>query len=238
MGMFARIAKAAGWDSGSGLRRALIAFDSNFQLIEPSVKDSGAADYVPLLGERMFTRSRATAQTFTLPTNAAVAYPIGVELTVIQSGAGALTFVAPGGGAINIAADKTLVANGQNAVVRLRKVAANTWQASGDLAAISPFVTSNAADYIPALSDRVIARSLGTAQTLTLPQNSAVAFPIGTQIDIVQTGAGALTVQAGAGATVTQLATKTLVVAGQHGVVRATKVAANAWEVSGDLTVA
>lgn len=133
MGMFKRIAKSAGWDSGAGLRAALALLEVNFGMLEPSVKDSGAADYVPLLGERMFTRSRATAQTFTLPTNAAVAYPIGVELTVIQTGAGALTLVAPAGGAINKLATKTLVVAAQYGVIKLRKIAANTWVASGDL---------------------------------------------------------------------------------------------------------
>jgi len=39
-------------------------------------------------------------------------------------------------------------------------------------------------------------------QTFTVPPNSSVAFPIGTQIDLVQVGAGQTTVVAGAGVTV------------------------------------
>ena len=102
-------------------------------------------------------------------------------------------------------------------------------------------VDSGAADYIPVLTDggRVVTRSRATAQTLTLPQDSAVAFPVGTQIAVIQTGAGALTFQAGAGATMNKSATYASgVAAGQYARVVATKVAANTWNVSGDLTLA
>ncbi len=133
MGMFTTVNVGAGWNSGRLMRAALATIWANFGLLEPAVKDSGALDYVPLLNERFITRSRATAQTLTLPTNAAVAIPIGAEITVIQSGAGALTLVAPAGGAINKLATKTLVVAAQWGVVKLRKVSANGWVASGDL---------------------------------------------------------------------------------------------------------
>ena len=41
-----------------------------------------------------------------------------------------------------------------------------------------------------------------TAQTLTVPLNSSVAFPIGTKIDVIQTGAGETTIAATGGVTV------------------------------------
>ncbi len=122
-----------GFDSGprlvDNLKQMATAIDGG------AVKDSGAIDYVPLATDRQITRSRATAQTLTLPTNAAVAYPIGYELKVTQTGAGALTLVAPAGGAINKLATKTLVVAGQHGRVVLTKTAANTWNASGDLTA-------------------------------------------------------------------------------------------------------
>lgn len=133
MALFTTVNVGAGWNSGRLMRSALATIWANFGLLEPAVKDSGALDYVPLLNERCITRSRATAQTLTLPTNAAVAIPIGTEITVIQSGAGALTLVAPAGGAINKLATKTLVFAAQWGVVKLRKVSANGWVASGDL---------------------------------------------------------------------------------------------------------
>jgi len=133
MGLFARIAAGAGWNSGRAMRDALAKADANFQLLEPGIKDSAAADYVPVLTDRLITRSRATAQTLTLPTNVAVAFPIGTVLVVIQTGAGALTLVAPAGGAINKLAAKTLVVGGQYSRVTLTKMSANGWNANGDL---------------------------------------------------------------------------------------------------------
>lgn len=109
----------------------------NFAKLEPAVQDSGAADYIPALTDRgrVVTRSRATAQTVTLPQNSAVAFEIGAKIEFIQSGAGALTFQAGAGATVNRAAFYTLVANGQYSRVTAIKVAANTWNLSGGLTA-------------------------------------------------------------------------------------------------------
>ena len=109
-----------------------------------------------------------------------------------------------------------------------------------NFAKLEPAVTTSAAaDYIPALTDvgKTILRTLGTAQTLTLPQDSAVAFPIGSSFSVIAQGAGALTAQAGAGATMEKRGSTTAVVIAKGRVV-CTKVAANTWNVAGDLTAA
>ena len=100
-------------------------------------------------------------------------------------------------------------------------------------------VTSAAADYIPTLADagQTVLRTNAGAQTVTLPQNSAVAFPIGAYVDFAVIGAGACTFQAGAGATVDKRALDTLA-ALTKSVVRARKVSTNGWLVSGGLTLA
>lgn len=100
-------------------------------------------------------------------------------------------------------------------------------------------VTAAAADYTPALTDvgKTILRTNAGAQTLTLPQNSAVAFPIGSTIVVIAQGAGALTVQAGAGATMEKKAATSAVIIAK-GRVTLTKVGTNAWNVAGDLTAA
>src|SRR3546814_8816696 len=98
-------------------------------------------------------------------------------------------------------------------------------------------VTDAAADHVLALTDvgKTVLRTNAGAQTLTLPQNSAVAFPIGSTIAVIAQGAGALTVQAGAGATMEKKAATTAVVIAKGRVV-CTKVAASTWNVAGDLT--
>jgi len=48
----------------------------------------------------------------------------------------------------------------------------------------------------------LVTASNASAQTYTVPPNSSVAFPVGTQIDLVQQGAGAVTIAPGSGVTV------------------------------------
>lgn len=57
--------------------------------------------------------------------------------------------------------------------------------------------------YTLILSDagKLIEMGKATAQTLTIPTNASVAFPVGTKIDVMQTGAGETTI-AGAGVTI------------------------------------
>lgn len=73
------------------------------------------------------------------------------------------------------------------------------------------------------------------AKDLTVPTNANVAFPIGTVIDLVQRGAGAVTIVPGDSVTLRSLAGN-LKTNGQYSRVRLHKVATNEWYVSGDLT--
>jgi len=65
-------------------------------------------------------------------------------------------------------------------------------------------VNAQTASYTLALTDRnnLVEISNASANTLTVPPNSTVAFPIGAQISILQTGAGQTTITAGAGVTI------------------------------------
>ena len=56
--------------------------------------------------------------------------------------------------------------------------------------------TPGAYPYTLALSDagKTVLMASGSAQTLTIPTNTTAAFPIGTKIDIIQTGAGACSI--------------------------------------------
>lgn len=94
-------------------------------------------------------------------------------------------------------------------------------------------------DYTLALTDAegTVTMTKGSANALTIPPNSSVAFPIGTRVTAVQLGAGATTVTAGAGVTLRYLATATLVMA-QYSTVSLVKIATNTWAVSGDLVAA
>lgn len=88
--------------------------------------------------------------------------------------------------------------------------------------------------YTPVLSDeqKLVTLSNAGAITVTLPQDSDVAFPVGGQIHFTQLGAGAVTFAAGTGATVNAIA---LGVSDQYGTVTAIKRAADTWLLVGAL---
>lgn len=136
MAKFGAIRHQAGFNLGAGLVAALRAIGANFGLLEPSVRTSAAADYVPIVGDSVIRRTNAGAQTLTVPTNATQAHPIGTEIVVIQDSAGALTIAAAGGVTLTKLASKTLVAAAQNARVVLSKIGTNNWLVSGDLTAV------------------------------------------------------------------------------------------------------
>lgn len=98
--------------------------------------DVTAASYTAVLDDagKLTTMNRATAQTPTIPPNAGVAFAAFSDvLSWIQIGAGAFT-VTPGAGVTLVPPPgKTLVSNGQGAVVSAFRYTADTWYVYGDL---------------------------------------------------------------------------------------------------------
>ena len=82
--------------------------------------------------------------------------------------------------------------------------------------------------------DDLIEVASGSATTITIPLNSAVAFPVGTSIDILQTSTGQVTIAGDAGVTVN--ATPGLKLRTQWSSATLFKRATNTWVVFGDLT--
>ena len=92
------------------------------------------------------------------------------------------------------------------------------------------------ASYTLVLADasKTIEMNVGTANTLTIPPNSSVAFPVGTQIVVIQQGAGATTITDGSGVT-TNSKDNNSVVDGQYSSVALIKRATDEWYVIGAL---
>jgi hypothetical protein len=82
--------------------------------------------------------------------------------------------------------------------------------------------------------DSLIEINKATGSTLTIPTNATVAWPIGTSIDILQTGAGQVTIAGAAGVTVN--ATPGLKLRTQWSSATLLKRATDSWVVVGDLT--
>lgn len=89
--------------------------------------------------------------------------------------------------------------------------------------------------YTLVLSDagKMVAMENAAANTLEVPPNSSVAFPVGTRIDITQDGAGQTTVLEGSGVSVTTR--KTLKLIGQNAKATLIKRATNTWDLVGEL---
>jgi hypothetical protein len=92
------------------------------------------------------------------------------------------------------------------------------------------------ASYTLVLADKgkLVEMSVATANNLTVPLNSSVAYPTGTQINILQTGAGQTTVVATGGVTIN--ATPGLKLRAQWSSATLIKRATDTWVLVGDLS--
>ena len=93
------------------------------------------------------------------------------------------------------------------------------------------------ASYTTVLTDdgKLITVSNASANTLTIPPNSSVAYGIGTQINIAQLGAGQVTITAGAGVTLNSAGAK-LKLSAQYAIATCVKTDTNTWFVCGSLS--
>lgn len=97
-------------------------------------------------------------------------------------------------------------------------------------------ITSKTSSYTLVLTDRgkLVEMNKSTALTLTVPPNSSVAFPVGTRIDVIQTGAGQLTFAPGSGVTLN--GTPGLKARAQWSAASLIKRGTDTWVVVGDLS--
>jgi hypothetical protein len=91
--------------------------------------------------------------------------------------------------------------------------------------------------YTTVLADdgKLITCDNAAAIALTIPPNGTVAYGIGTQINIMQLGAGQVTITAGAGVTLRSAGSK-LKTNAQYAVATCCKIATDTWVVIGNLS--
>jgi hypothetical protein len=100
----------------------------------------------------------------------------------------------------------------------------------------TPIIQKTASYTLSALTERdtLIEVSSASGTTITIPLNSAVAFPVGTSIDILQTSTGQVTIAGSGGVTINS--TPGLKLITQWSTATLFKRAENTWVVYGDLT--
>ena len=103
--------------------------------------------------------------------------------------------------------------------------------------AFGQFNAQTGTSYTLVLTDvaKVVSLSNAAAITLTVPPNSSVAFPVGTQMLFYQGDAGQVTLTAGAGVTIRSSGAK-LKLVGQYAVAGIIKLATDEWVAFGNLT--
>ena len=82
---------------------------------------------------------------------------------------------------------------------------------------------------------KYVTLSNASAVTLTVPTNATVAFDVGTVVNIVQLGAGQVTIAGAVGVTVNSESSK-LKLKGQYAVASLLKTATNTWVALGNLS--
>ena len=92
--------------------------------------------------------------------------------------------------------------------------------------------------FTPGLTDagKLVTASNAAAISLTIPTDASVNFPVGTQLLVMQLGAGQVTVSAVTPGTTTIISRSGTKTAGQYALISLIKVAANQWVVGGDAT--
>ncbi len=105
-----------------------------------------------------------------------------------------------------------------------------------DLAGTVSGVVTQTANYTLTAADRgdVIIMSVATANTLTIPTNASVPFPIGTRIEVVQGGAGQTKIAAVTGVTLLSAAGM-VKISQQHAGITLLKTGADQWRIFGSL---
>ncbi len=103
--------------------------------------------------------------------------------------------------------------------------------------AFGVFNAQTGTTYTLALTDvaKVVTLSNASAITLTVPTNASVAFPTGTQIVLVQLGAGQVTVAGAGGVTVSSFGAA-LKLSGQYAAATLIKTATDGWLLAGNIT--
>jgi len=184
---------------------------------------SGVATAVDSTGDVVINSSGVAAISSGVIVNADVNASAAIDKTKIAGTAVTLT----DSGTITSAmiADSTIVDGDLSSSANI---------AQGKIADI--LTNAQAASYTLVLADKnkIVEMGVGSANDLTVPPNSSVAFPIGSQIQVLQTGAGKTRILAGAGVTVN--ATPGIYLRAQWSGVTLLKRASDTWVATGDLS--
>jgi len=201
-------------------------------------RQTGDYTLVPADAGKAIEMNTVGPTTLTVPPDSSVPFPVGTVIEVFQYGDGRTT-IAAGAGVTLRSPQGELALSGKFCAAALRKLAANEWSVEGHLVDPQDTVGSSRQtdNYTLGLADisTVVEMNKATANTLTVPPDSTVAFARGTMIELFQYGAGQTTIVAGAGVTIRSSGGK-LKLTGQYSAASLRKIDTNEWALVGDLS--
>jgi hypothetical protein len=150
---------------------------------------------------------------------------------IVYNASGVPTAVAETG---DVTIDSSGVSSIASGVIVNADISATAAIELGKLADIS--TNAQTASYTLVLADKnkIVEMNVASANNLTVPLNSSVAFPVGSQINILQTGAGQTTIVATGGVTIN--AAPGLKMRAQWSYATLIKRAENTWVLVGDIS--
>jgi len=121
----------------SGIPQTYYLYESN--QLDWSFNEQTGLTYTLSLSDRskIVTVDNASANTVTIPTNAAIEFPVGTEIRVLQVGAGTTTIQGDTGVTLNGVSSGSGAMTGQWDEVRLYKKASDEWYAVGGIGTVS-----------------------------------------------------------------------------------------------------
>lgn len=189
---------------------------------------------------KIIEMNNAAANTVTVPANATAAFPVGTVIDVMQIGAGATT-IAPAAG-VTLRAPLGLRVAVQYGSLRLRKRATDEWiveNISTPPETFAPVLKpmnyfTDPTTLATWMGGRHLQSEAAGALTFTIPTNATAAFPVGTDIDIVQGNVGEVLIAPAAGVDLRSRdgARK---LAGRYAAATLRKVDTNVWHLYGDI---
>lgn len=187
------------------------------------------ATTAPLTGGGDLSANRTLdISTFTATVKGAVPAPTTVDLTKYLRTDGAWAAPAGGGGG------GAIIVQQPNAPADTSVLWADTDEVGiEENVRYLSNVTGTAYTLVLADRGKLLLCSNAAAQVVTVPTNATAAFVLGTQLDLVQTGAGTLSIAAAGGVTIN--ATPSLSFRARYSGASLIKVATNTWLLLGDL---
>lgn len=160
-------------------------------------------------------------------------------VTAYNSGTGALTVNVESNIGSATRTDWTIRIDGERGPQGLQGNTGNTGN-TGPTGGTTLTLNTQTASYQLVLADagKLVQMNVASANNLTVPPNSTVAFPVGTQILLHQLGAGQTTVVAAGGVTINRHSYFSLKLRGQYSTAMLIKIATDTWILSGQLELA